>query len=770
MQVETERTDVWVPDGLALPQRSYYPAGLNVVESMVLPEKTNRVSVTSPLVGYAARPEQDTKKLAPITRIEQRSSGDVFAYKDVQIGPVWAQTGVPLVVSPGDRVRMSGQFALRRTGLNQKDDSYGNSNQYFGLDVKVVLWGIGVTTDEYGVDTDVEVELMTYQAPLQLFVFNQTAGVEQIVFTIPAASPAVVPENVDRVHLTIGLWDNTHTRGYMGATYTPYFWGSIDPNYCTLSTVNPLRIHTYPPSGMFLTEPHASSSTGAGFRNRHYYSNIQTGCEVTVLAPENAASTVEVWEWTGTARLARLASITLAAGERRTVAVTSSTGQIDVSAIAGDTWVESVWAPINETLTTEQTRTHRYTYLDVIDPVARVVTDSIEADLSVCRIRFVSDSIDTVLPAGKRMRVLGKFAGGFEPIFTGTIRNRRIVHDLSNRAQVEIAVHDSFPRLGVECHVAYETVEEYGRLLHTIGCRTIINGVEYSGPSASLPSGYEFFPSYTDDGLDLRASLLMARNTTKSFLFFTRRDEQVITDTLPDVVLDVSDRPQQGDMSYTQSITLESDTKELVNIVGVTEHLLDRKDFQDRNLGSEEPPIDFDHVRAKSQSVDYRRAEAIELYGQSRVAFDVVRGSGSLSDLVADNYGRTFKDWASEILDAHGSEATTVRSLRLVVTSAAEIELVSRLGVLDAIAVRVRGDTQVRRIRKLHHEIQPNKWFVDIDFTPTADQTYWLPETAAPVASIGDVDAGTLSSPATSTVDGGHPTDTVTLILDGGTL
>lgn len=425
------------------------------------------------------------------------------------------------------------------------------------------------------------------------------------------------------------------------------------------------------------------------------------------------------------------------------------------------------------TLTQEQNRIYRYTYETITDDVVEVKTEKIEADLGVQRIKFASATVDPKVTVGKRVRIiaLDPDGVGLTVIAAGRVRSRRIVPGIGRVPQVEIGVHDSHARLGESCPVAFDTFAKYAPALNRLGVPVSIDGVDVSGPPRPLPPWGGAYPSYSDEKLTYLTSLVMARNARKGFLRITREDRLEVLSALPDtVVLDVSDEPREGDMSYSINAEFGSDTKDLVNAVRVTENLLDSEDFTDRYVGSDDPPAKLDFIAGRTQTAEYRRAASIEALGLSSRTFPVVRGTGAWADIEAGNYGTNFAAWAAAILDQYSVEKTGPRSITLPVVTAAERALVSKLDVLDAIVVRRLGVPYVQRIRRISHTIKPGSWKVELRFDVTGSQVYWLPNTPVPLITLGDTDAGTIFAPSPGLVDGGHPSDTVTHLLDGGTL
>ncbi|MDQ1202854.1 hypothetical protein [Rhodococcus sp. SORGH_AS_0303] len=765
LQVETASQDVWVPDGLAVARRNYDPSGIKMVPGNGLAfEKDVTIVTTSSLMTVRAN---KAKIATPVTEVDQNSSGDVRTYKSRSLGPVVFQNRVAVPVRPGMRVNMKGTLSLRRTGKPIRDQN----ESYTPIALRFDLWGTGTTVDEYGTETDVKKQIMSYQATLQ---GTAGVGVGFVDFTLPTVSDATVPSDVDRLYLTASFVA-TNTNSYQGVGYQARYWFAEYPDYIQFDLNDPLTIFVREPANTTPTVANSNSRTGFAYRNRRFYTNLPSDTEIVLVGDPNATAvaTISVWAWTGTERAGWLTGVDVAPNQRVSVIVNSPTRGIELSTSAPAILVESVTARPFETRTAERTRTTAYTYADVIDPVVSIESETVEADLGVLTVRFVSDTINAKVSAGKRVRLLATHAdGSFEPIFTGTIRGRRIVHDFKHQAQVQISVHDAFGRAGQSTMpVAHDRLAEYGHLVHTTGVPIIIDGTDYSGPPRSLPEGWDYFPSYADDAMTMNDALIKTRNARKAFLYVDRRDRMIVTSTLPTTVtLDLSDKPGQGDMSYNRDIEFSSDTENLVNTVQVVEHMLDRKEFIEREVGGADPPALLGDLAPKTQRIDYRRQASIDTYGQHRVSIDVIRGSGSWADVQADRFGAPFAEWAAAILDEYSVERQAVNRLRLTATKPIHRTLMAKLQPLDAVVVRFGNSAQVCRIRKVEHKIAPNKWTVDLSFGASRDQTYWLPPTPLPVLTLGDTDAGTQSYPSPGLIDGGAPGDTVTAVLDGGTL
>lgn len=769
VQVETARRDVFVPDGIALPQRSYPTEGIDLVNAMVYPTDTDRGAVGVPLTGYSfyPRPRRDVESINRIdvttTTVkvgtperEVLKTVTVASKKTDRYGPCWAHTRFPISVNPGDRVNWSGMIAARRPGTLPVKDRLETEG---GVNVQVKLWGLGTYTDEYGVDTDLRVNLISYEFPLaSLSGFPDDKS--QVVATLPTVSDATVPAGIDSVHMSIAL-RHSGSGEYLAVAYDP----DGDRKYFSISTVNPPRIFVKPPATMVQTVPHVLSKTGAAFRNRFFFNRANEGFAITLLAAPDASTvqTVSVWQYSGGVRGALIRTIPINPGQRVTTELQSSTALIELTSSSAF-YVESVVTTRWHSRTQERTQTTLFTYRDITGDVNQIDTECIEADLGVHTIRFVSDTVDAAVLAGRRVRILGLQSGGaYAVIATGTIRSRRIVHDHSHPDQVEIGVHDDWGKLGAQGFpVAYDRFVEYGPVLNRLGISVISEGVDYSGPAGEMPAGFGRLPSFYKDSMTLADALLMTRNTRRAYMRMTRDgDLEILQYIGSDIKITVSDRPGQGSMSYCELETL-SDTADLVNVVRVDENMLDRRDFIERELPSGDPPFaKLGYIAAKSQSIEYRRQSSIDVYGLSRRSFSVVRGTGSWNDIQNDNYGRPFDQWATEILDANSVETLGVKSVKLVIESESQMKAVSTVKVLDAVRILYKGTSYVRRVRRIEHSITPGRWSVVFRFDITNTQTYWptavLPAPEPPFlmpASVGR-DGGDITSVSSGSLDGG---------------
>ncbi|MDO1481406.1 hypothetical protein [Rhodococcus ruber] len=769
VQVETSRADVWVPDGLAVARRNYDPAGLAFDPNNGLAVLDDS-AVVEDGAWLKVRP-RSARTIQPVIELDVDTDGmgsdrvvtDVTALDGVQVGPVLAQNRIPVVVRPGMQARFGGKFRVRESGFNNDRD------------VCAELWGVGSSTDAYGVTTETKVRLMRYTAQLQRLV-NSRATHE---YTLPTNPWVTVPANVTELYLTISLINAESDapadldEKYAGASYRFPRWMWREPDVYVfqspkITDANALRIYVTEPANLHPTYPHPLSQTGYAFRNRTLFENITPGVEVTVMGtPAGAALSVAVHAWTLAGGRGALLTTIAVPPDTRVVAPIEHTGTIEL-VCASTFYVESVRAPLVDTATVEQTRLHRIEYANVTDPVNTIRTQLTEADLGISTVRFVSDTVAAQVTAGKRVRILALHPAGHTTLVTGTIRGRRLVHDLRHRQQVEITVHDDWAKLGGTCTVAFDQPDEYGFLLHRLGAPVWINGVDYTGPAGPPPDGHDYFPSYHAPDLSYREALVLTRNARRAFLFVDRAGRIQFTDTLPDeIALTVTDQPSDTELGYATTLELASDTADLVTVVQAAEHLLDAEDYLTGRVATGSPPIRFGPIKAKTQRIDYRRAAAVETYGENKVTLPVLRGTGTHADIMARNFGPSLQDWAAQILDEYAVERDTIRRLDLPVAPG-DRAAVAALQPFSAVAVRRGGSTEVLRVRSVAHEIDAatGRWLCTLDFAPDPDRVYWLPD--PPPAPELPVVGGFYNDPGAGSYDGGDPAGTGVGIIDGG--
>jgi hypothetical protein len=407
-------------------------------------------------------------------------------------------------------------------------------------------------------------------------------------------------------------------------------------------------------------------------------------------------------------------------------------------------YVEKVVPKKYETLNYYQNHLNAIDFMDVIDEVSSIKIERAEADAGLVSISFASNLLDpalsSVLKQGKVIRVLGRHYGSgvtskpsnwtgeaeHSKIVTAVIKRVETVYDYLNEPQIKVTAFDIYSRIDqITPGVAYDKVEEYGALLNTTGVEVELNGMDVSGKSRDFPDGFEYFPSAYGN-FTMMDALIMTRNSQKTYLYIDRDNRLVMKPTLDSAVkLTITDGLMPGDISMS-SVKQGSDTETVINKIEVEENLLDRKDFfEERDVNSEEPPINFGFIKNLQRVISYKDQASIDEYGEYSKKFQVVRGTGAWDDIVLDNYGPAFKDWSQAIFNEYSDANIRISEISIPIKNSAEIKMISDLEILDKVAVRYKDQEVILRIRQIKHDIVPGRWRVTLSFAPSADQTYW---------------------------------------------
>ena len=429
---------------------------------------------------------------------------------------------------------------------------------------------------------------------------------------------------------------------------------------------------------------------------------------------------------------------------RRTVTADSYFVATYVQNPSTNFYVEKVVPKKYETLNYYQNHLNAIDFMDVIDEVSNIKIERAEADAGLVSISFASNLLDpalnTVLKQGKVIRVLGRHYGDgvisrpsnwtgeayHSKIVTAVIKRVETIYDYLNEPQIKITAFDIYSRIDqITPGVAYDKPEEYGALLNTTGVEVEINGIDVSGKSRDFPDGFEYFPSAYGQ-FTMMDALIMTRNSKKTYIYIDRDNKLILTPTLSsDTKLVITDGLMPGDISMS-SVKQGSDTETVINKIEIEENLLDRKDFfEERDVNSEEPPINFGFIKNLQRTITYKDQASIDEYGEYSKTFQVVRGTGSWNDIVLDNYGVAFKDWSEEIFNDYSEANIRISEVSIPIKNSAEIKMISDLEILDKVAVRYKGQETILRIREIKHDIVPGRWRATLVFSPSADQTYW---------------------------------------------
>lgn len=416
---------------------------------------------------------------------------------------------------------------------------------------------------------------------------------------------------------------------------------------------------------------------------------------------------------------------------------------IQPTAAGNDYYIESCLAYKWEYVDQKQTRLWNKIFVDIIDDVSYIKIERIEADPGVLKVKFCSDQLDPrtseLVQAKKVIRVLGKHYGEgvttrphdwigpplYTVIFEAEIQRIEVTYDYEYESVITLTAYDGYKALDdLKLGYAFDKMIEYGPIINVLGQVSYIDGIEYTGDTRDVPGDVEYFPS-TYGSMTFTDALIMSRNSEKSFVYVNKANELIMKSYLPETVITTfTDGLAPGDLSMGD-VKQNIDTDLIVNVIEIEENLLDKKDFIEREASNATPPNRFDKVSGKTRTVTYRDDHSISLYGTHSKKFQVVRGSGDFEDLKTGNFGNNFELWASQLAQDWAYPTRDITAFNVPVKNSSEIEIMSRLDLLDLVRIRYKGEEFQHRIRRMTHEIWPGKWKVLLEFSPTSDQTYW---------------------------------------------
>lgn len=231
-------------------------------------------------------------------------------------GPILAQSRQPLPVEPGYLVDFTGKFRMRGFGEVQKDKNDVNT----AIKVRFSLWGVVNQVDEYGTER-ADRELI-----FEEFAHTNTFTVRD--YTISKHDPIEIPDDITEVYFTCALKADT-TDEYQSARYKT---GGVGPAYNTFFLIyndNPLIIDVQMPEEE-KTYEHPLSETGVAFKFRKWFDNMTEAKQLTFYGKPDESVTISIYESTEYERGSLIASYTANANERKTITISSATGQIEL--------------------------------------------------------------------------------------------------------------------------------------------------------------------------------------------------------------------------------------------------------------------------------------------------------------------------------------------------------------------------------------------------------------------------------------------------------
>ncbi|AWN03925.1 hypothetical protein PBI_PEREGRIN_86 [Rhodococcus phage Peregrin] len=660
------------------------------------------------------------------------------SYEGYTVGPVIAQSKVPWPVKGGQTVNFSGQF-VSKGAPREKSDFSGDTLVLF----RFSLWGSGVTTDEYGTETNNKIELMYYQAS------NSTSG--SASYNISGIPSATVPEGITQLYFTVSCVYQAD--GTYGTINYEVLAGSMvvsSASYFGASVVNPIQVIINQPSTIQPVYTHPLSKTGVAFKNPGGFLNAYAGAQLTFFGQPDAACTVQAYNYTpvgGTGTL--IGTYSAAANERKTVSITPGTpgGTVQLITTSGTTYVEKFVNSESDTLTSTTDQLRKLTFLDIEEDVSRISVLKEEADKSTATIDFATATLDPavspLLKPGKIVRVLGRHYGNgntvkpagwsgpalYSTIFTGKVKRVNSGYSYEDDPVVQITLYDVTDSLqSINTEFASDQMVKYGAWFNSVGSSIIYNDIDWAGSAKeenALPNKFIYEPSAWGK-MNLADSISMTRNAKRWWWMVDRFNKLRILTTLnPTTKYVLTDGTAAGDLNYGR-FSRGSDTDSVINKVSVQEYILDVKDLKGRTLSSStEPPADLDFVRSKQQTATFSNKTSVNAYGEFSKSFDVVRGNGNYLDLANGYTGSNFKSWSESILAERSEPTINISELNIPIKNSDDIRKISELEILDKVDIIYKGEHQISRVREIEHTIMPGRWYTEIRFNSKGDMTFW---------------------------------------------
>lgn len=662
-------------------------------------------------------------------------------------GPILAQTKVPIYVEPGAKVTWSGTFRVRRTGSYDEQTEEGTKT---GLDVRFSVWGIGVSTDEYGVETITSQEVMFYEVTLQP---SSSASTNMIEYTLPTfPEPATVPENVEYLHFTCSLVQ-TISDIYSAGTFTDTTQGSpkssSEMKYFGWRHTDPLKITVTPPASVRRVTTHPLSRTGVAYKNPSVFTNVKPNATVTFFGFPGQATSIDVYNYNAdtSTRGALIGNYSVASGAVNTVTISPGAGVTAielVKASANDFYIESVINEVINTLSTLKTPIRESNFISINDDIAKVSSIREEGDTSTLTIDFCSDQLDPftsdVLESGNIIRVLGRHydegdvkrpvdwvgEANYNEIFTGVIRRVTTEYDYTDEPIIQVVCYDAADVLEKsKVGVAFDSYEKYIPILNKMGINVLLNGFNVGGKYGKAPNKFSLRPSSYGE-YEMARSIHMIRNTLRGYTFVNRYNQlELLKESKTNAPFVFTDGSLAGDISYGR-ISKKKDTNAIVNQLELNENTLDADDYRSQRIGGEDgPPGDIRYPSEKKRTATFTNETSVQEYGEITRSFEVVRGSGDLNKLYRNDLGEGFTEWATVLLDQNGIPLLQIEDITVPIKSSDDIRKVSQLELLDNVTIIYKGVSYSAKIREIEHTIIPGKWFVEFKFVSSGDQTLW---------------------------------------------
>lgn len=664
-------------------------------------------------------------------------------------GPILAQSRYPIPVIAGSKVNFSGNFRVRKTGSKDEQTASGTKT---GINVRFSLWCIGLTIDEYGVESIEPIEVMFYMSTLQAASSSDESMME---YTLPTIPDATIPAGMTGMYFTCSLVytaDSSYGAGTFSsktsakdtATNPPKSPGEM--RYFGWSNANPLKIKVELPSTMNKVTEHPLSRTGFAFRGRKLFQNVKPGASITFFGFPGAASTINIYNYNG-AKQDLIGTFSSVANTANTVTVNPSGSDIWIES-TGDYFIESVSNPSSRSFTSMSNQIAKKTYSNIDADITKISIKREEAGTTSATIDFSSENMDPSVESsllrnslGKEIRILGLHYGDdytdrpagwsgdplFDELLVGKISKTTAKYDYKNEPIVQVIVQSGQDRMSrMKTGAAFYDFSKYGQYFNRSGMDVLYRDFNWGGPVRASLDKYLLEPEAHGDFTFLDA-LVMTRNSNKMYFYVNAKNQLIITDTLSHTGVHLSDDPVD---TATDSIgygkyTRKSDTQNVINQIITDEKALDTEDYKDRSLSADRPPDDLRYPSVKSQSGTHINEESANMIGTQSKTFPVIRRVESMHDLFYGKIGPGYKEWANELLSVLSNFDASIDEVNIPVRNNWHVYKVSQIDLLGYVTIKNKGTEEELKVRAIEHTIIPGKWFCTLSFAPNNQATYW---------------------------------------------
>lgn len=113
-------------------------------------------------------------------------------------------------------------------------------------------------------------------------------------------------------------------------------------------------------------------------------------------------------------------------------------------------------------------------------------------------------------------------------------------------------------------------------------------------------------------------------------------------------------------------------------------------------------PVDLEDIPSKTQLANYYyRSDSIRAYGERSEIFPVVRGTRDIQDLRIADFGSSFLEWSTGILNDYDLHKNRISRVMLIPNNFNQLKQISELDILDAVRIYYKNEEHTAFIRKI---------------------------------------------------------------------